>query len=749
MNCAPPTRATGRTPRAVLLVALLGLAVTVRPAGAQHSACSERHPMVDAVKFSGTHVVPSRALAAVIATEQTGVYRRWFGWNTGTLTCLDSIEIGRDAQRIVEEYEQRGYPGTLVKPSIVRAVGRRAHVTFAVRESAPIRIDSIAFTGVPADAANLSSLSKVLRNAPLDSAIIASVRDSVQNLIRAAGYALAANPTGPLTVVDSARRRATVALGYRPGRVIHVGEILVKITPAGPKPAIDTSDVRKILRVKPGDRYSGGLLAASQRDLYASELYRIIRFDNAPYDSVRNVLPLIVSLTEGARRNLRAGGGWGTLDCFRTQVRFVDQNLMGSGHRLELNSRFSKIGLAPPFTGLSALCETPLRNDPFSHHLNYYAGATINLRGVLGAKLHPAFTVYSERRSEYLVYEQTTDIGTITSVTRELAPRLIGSLQYQFVNSRTVADGAVSCERFGFCRVEDLQSFLLPSPIHAVNVDLAQNPLLPVDNPLRGYRWQLEVRQGFTKVRRTMSLNFTRTLGEVAMYQPVGEGFTLAMRAQLGFVWAPKSVSTLLPPAERFYAGGQNTVRGFEQNVLGPGSYIVDKVVDTTLADSTKVGVARPVDGYRRPAPSGGNAMWVANVELRARHWPSAALRAVVFVDAGRVWNTNDVFSSFNANARITPGVGLRLATLLGPFRMDIGYNGYAPEAGPAFLVQPADPATGRPGRAICVSPGTTDPLTLSAGATGATLCPATFTPVRRGGLLPRLSFHFSIGNAF
>ncbi|HVT37798.1 MAG TPA: BamA/TamA family outer membrane protein [Gemmatimonadaceae bacterium] len=733
--------------RALLLAA--GMTLAARIVAAQHGLCSERHPTVDAVDFKGNHAFSERALAAVIATERTGLYRRWFGWNTGPLTCLDSLEVVRDAQRLVEEYETRGYPGTTARSSIAHRGMRRAQVTFTVQEALPIRIDSITFLGIPPGTVDVPVVMRQLRNAPLDSAKLATVRDSLQNLIRAAGYAMAADPGGPLAVVDSAHRRASVTFTYDPGRLVNIGEITVKITPGGGKLALDTSEVRQLLRVKPGDVYNPVLLAASQRDLYASELYKIIRFDDAAYDSARNVLPLRITLAEGGRRAVRAGGGWGTLDCFRTQIRFVDQNLMGSGHRLELNSRFSKIGLAQPFTGLSALCLTPLRNDPFSHHLNYYAGATINLRGLVGSRLHPAFTVYSERRSEYLVYEQTTEIGTITSVTRELAPRLTGSLQYQFVNSRTVADGAVSCERFGFCRVEDLASFTLPSPIHTVSAIFVQNPLLPVDDPVSGSRWQFEIRQGFTKVQRIKPLNFTRLWGEAAEYIPLGPAVTLALRAQLGFVRAPGDLSSLLPPPERFYAGGQSTVRGFEQNVLGPGSYIVAKYADTTLADGTKVGVARPRDGFRRPAPSGGNAMWVANVELRARHWPSDALRAVMFVDAGRVWNTNDVFSSFNANARITPGIGVRLATILGPFRMDVGYNGYQPEPGPAFFVLPSDVAAGKPGRAICVSPGTTDPLTLPAGMTGERFCPATFRPAIKGGLLPRLAFHFSIGNAF
>jgi outer membrane protein assembly factor BamA len=118
----------------------------------------------------------------------------------------------------------------------------------------------------------------------------------------------------------------------------------------------------------------------------------------------------------------------------------------------------------------------------------------------------------------------------------------------------------------------------------------------------------------------------------------------------------------------------------------------------------------------------------------------------VMFIDAGRVWNTNDVFSVTNSASRITPGVGIRLLTPLGPFRIDIGYNPYGFEAGPAFFIVNAVPSAGIVGRAICVSPGATESLSNNVSQT---FCPTTFTPTTRGSLLSRLAFHFSIGNAF
>ncbi|MFI5310170.1 MAG: outer membrane protein assembly factor [Gemmatimonadales bacterium] len=741
----PLTRA-GR--RGVLLCAASALLAAPGPVAAQRNPCTSRHPMVDALRFTGNRNLSSEALAAIIATERTSVWRRWFGWRTGPLACLDSAELVVDAVRVRELYAERGYPGTRVTPLVARRGDRRAQVTLRVEESAPVLMDSVTIVGLPPEAADAGALARALRRAPLDSVLLATVVDSVQRLVQNAGYARALPPAPVAAVVDSAARRAAVTLTFRPGTPVYVGSVTVAVTAVGGRPALAEKDILALLRFRTGSRFSAREVGASQRDLFELELYRSIRIDTL--HSATDTVPITVTVVESDRRRLRVAAGWGTLDCFRTQTRFVSENFLHSGHRLELNGKLSKIGLSDPFTGLSSLCAPRVRDDQFSQQLNYYGGATINLRGVPGANLKPTLTIYSERRSEFAAYQQSTDIGAIATVTRELAPRLVSTAQYQYVDGKTIADAAVSCTRFGFCRVEDLRSFLQSSPIHSVGVALARNPLLPTDDPASGQRWQVEAREGYTKIARTDPLSFTRLVGEVAAYRPLSELLVLAARAQVGYVLAPTSQSYLLPPPERFYSGGQNSVRGFDQNYLGPGSYIVSEYRDTTLANGSSAGVA-PSSARFTIAPSGGNAMWLANLELRTRRgWPTDVLRWVAFLDAGRVWNTNDVFNVTNATLRITPGLGVRLVTPLGPFRVDIGYNPYALDAGPAFFLQGADLAAGKPGRAICVSPGSTEPLTLTPGAPqGAFLCPATFLPDRRHSVLSRLAFHFSIGNAF
>jgi outer membrane protein assembly factor BamA len=76
-------------------------------------------------------------------------------------------------------------------------------------------------------------------------------------------------------------------------------------------------------------------------------------------------------------------------------------------------------------------------------------------------------------------------------------------------------------------------------------------------------------------------------------------------------------------------------------------------------------------------APIGGNTLAVGNLELRL---PSpvftSRLRWALFIDAGGVWERGGGVAS-NALIRVTPGIGLRFGTALGPVRLDAAYNGY------------------------------------------------------------------------
>lgn len=112
-----------------------------------------------------------------------------------------------------------------------------------------------------------------------------------------------------------------------------------------------------------------------------------------------------------------------------------------------------------------------------------------------------------------------------------------------------------------------------------------------------------------------------------------------------------------LPASERFFAGGDTTVRGFALDRLGTGPTV------------DQPGAAPTIDpnGF----PTGGNAMLVVNTELRVP--VTAAIQMVGFFDAGNVFDRIGHFQL--GEIRGSAGFGVRYRSPVGPIRVDLGFK--------------------------------------------------------------------------
>jgi outer membrane protein insertion porin family/translocation and assembly module TamA len=284
-------------------------------------------------------------------------------------------------------------------------------------------------------------------------------------------------------------------------------------------------------------------------------------------------------------------------------------------------------------------------------------------------------------------------------------------------------------------------------------------------NPTRGSLASLELRHASTYVGSQSDLQFNKAVGDASWYVPVGGGNTFAVRLRFGGVvgiGSSAGVSQFIPPQERLYAGGASSVRGYRQNELGPAVYVITPTVSAKAYDTvTVLGVTTfQASGALRQntvriVPTGGNTIAVGNVELRLK---SPVLPQFVqftlFTDAGAVWNRGRDAETLDLSAiKVTPGVGVRVFSLIGPVRMDVGYNPYVRPSGALYFDASRVTTEGaKVAPLYCVSPGnklpvTLNPTGLATQASGS--CDASYVYSTPTSFWRRLTFHFSIGQAF
>jgi outer membrane translocation and assembly module TamA len=169
----------------------------------------------------------------------------------------------------------------------------------------------------------------------------------------------------------------------------------------------------------------------------------------------------------------------------------------------------------------------------------------------------------------------------------------------------------------------------------------------PVEPRLGAYA---SVRSAVATQYAGSAYEFVQFVPEVRGYVPISS-VTLAGRLRLGTFLGGD-----VPPTERFFSGGASNHRGFGERKLAPSVYGV-------------------INGQKHTVPYGGAALLETGLEARfpITTWREIGIGGAVFLDGGDV---AEELSAIQPGALYwAAGVGLRLHTIVGPLRADLGYR--------------------------------------------------------------------------
>nr|WP_158458344.1 autotransporter assembly complex family protein [Pseudomonas fluorescens] len=388
--------------------------------------------------------------------------------------------------------------------------------------------------------------------------------------------------------VDPQAGVADIELVYQSGPRYRLGAV----TFGGDTP-LDNDLLQRMVPFKAGTPYDSELIAELNNDLQSSGYFEGVRVDAAPTAAVGEQIPVAVQLETRKPRTMGLGLGYSTDVGPRGKANWTRHWVNPQGHSYGWETE-----LSAPRQNVGLWYDIPL-DPPLTDKLRFAGGY------------------------QYEEIAGTDTLSKLLTVGPEWHSKLpsgwqrVISLKYQREEYRLGDDSGLS-------------NLLMPGVSYSY---------LRSDNridPHNGYRLQFDVR-----VAKEGLVSDTNLLhGNVLLkgLKTLGQNHRILGRLQFGGS-ATNGYKNNIPPSLRFFAGGDQSVRGYDYQTLSPENSDGDRI--------------------------GGRYLVAGSAEYQysiAEKW-----RVATFIDQGNSFNTLELPS-----LKTGVGVGVRWISPVGPLRLDL-----------------------------------------------------------------------------
>jgi outer membrane protein assembly complex protein YaeT len=575
---------------------------------------------------------------------------------------FSNAKLSADVASIGDFYRRRGFAGAKAQSAVepVTSPTEAATVPVVVRlviaEGVRTVVSSIHVQGnvaVP-EAALLEGLG-LRPGEPFFATQMAVDRDQIQSRYANLGYQTVSVGANPGLSQDGTR--ADVAFTVREGLQVRVEHVLI-VGNVRTKPEV----IRRELQLKPGDPLGVAAVIESRRRLAELGLFRRVNITELRHGA-EATRDLLVTVEEAPATTLTYGAGG--------EVRLIvtsEEETGAATQRLEFAPRasfsigrrnlFGKNRSINLFTGVALHPE----DSPAQGTTEYQVVETYREPRVFGTPFDAFVRGVQEQqiRSSYSFTRRQLS----ADVTRHLTPSVFVTGDYRIESTTVFNTHVAPADQLLIDRL--FPQVRLSSFLSSVVFDTRDDPVDPRRGEYFSVNGQLAARAIGSEV------GFVKSFFTASMFRQVSSTshIVFAGDARLGLAHGfPRIVPGTdsqgnpildingrpvlteieeLPQSERFFAGGDTTVRGFALDTLGTPATI-DK------------------NGF----PIGGNGVVLFNAELRVP--VGRGVGFVGFLDTGNVFaQVSDIYLG---DLRSSAGFGVRYKSPVGPIRIDLGFK--------------------------------------------------------------------------
>jgi outer membrane protein insertion porin family len=607
-----------------------------------------------------------RYRVAEVAVEGAGQLPRGsiepvLGVEAGQWFVESRMEAGATAVR--ELYRRRGFRAAEVTSGTEPAGDDPTElvVTFAIAEGPETLIGEIAFEQVSAiPVATLRAAIGSAVGAPYFEPQIEADRMAVEYQYQVLGYRQATVTVPPGFSEDGTRFTLRFVVSEGPqsliGHVLIVGNDRTKV-----------ETIEREAGLKPGMPLSFVALADAQRRLSALGLFRRIQVTPVTR-AASHRYDVLLRVEEAPVYSIGYGGGLEGASVLKTNA--------------ATGLPETKFDIAP--RGFFEIGRRNLWGK--NRSLNLFLRGALRTSGTFNADQAPPDSATEESTaglSEYRVlaaYREPLFLGLPFDLTATVNVDQAIRSTFDFNRKQVFAEGvhrfrsslavagrySLSQNRIFNARIDpdsalDVDKLFPQVRLSAFSGSVARSTRDDVFDPTRGTLLSFDA----TLAARAIGseVGFAKGFWQAVVYRQVPKlgGAVVAGGARLGLangfpqaVEQPDgSVTTIdqeIPAAERFFSGGDTSVRGFALDQLGSASVLDQNGVS-----------------------NGGNGLVVFNAELRVPIWKKRSIGGVVFVDTGNVFAT--IGDIDLGQLRTAVGFGARWKSPVGPLRLDFAWK--------------------------------------------------------------------------